>query len=330
MKQMELLQPANGLYVVIAIVMMVVIGFGYKKKNRIMQAFGLGYELGVQRMKIAFMALGLLLMVVALMAPAREDGVTEVKSEGLDIYVLIDTSKSMLAEDVAPSRIKVAQGMLLRLLNQMDGDRVGFIPFSSSAYVQMPLTDDYDLASMFLNVMDTDMISGGGSDVGNAIEVAMDAFDQSPQGDQVILILSDGEEHTPKASEIIRTMRNDKIKVFSIGVGTLDGGLIPEYDQEGQVKQGYKKDSSSRTIMSKLNESLLVELAQTTGGHYYNAEATNGDVNGLINDINGLKRGNQTSRKMVHYQHLYQYFLGIGIGLLLMGLLIPERSRAYE
>lgn len=325
---MEFLNISNAMYTMVAIATVGVMVMGNKKKSKIMQAFRLNFDLRWQWLKLGLMVVGLLMIVLALMGPVVEDGVTEVKGEGLDMYVLIDTSNSMLVEDVVPSRLGQAKGILTSLLESMDGDRIGFIPFASSAYVQMPLTDDYDLAEMFVDVIDTDMISGGGSDVDYAIQVAVDAFEGSTQGDKIMLILSDGEAHESEAAEVIKNIKDKQIKVFSIGMGTSDGGLIPEYDIKGQEKIGYKKDGNGQTVMSRLNEDLLKNLAQVTGGKYYRGQNVAADISGLKQDMSGLVRGNQMTRSTVHYKHYYQIFLGIGMVLLLLGLLLPERGQS--
>lgn len=330
MKEIELLNPGNAGYIIVVMMMVLVIVLGYKKKNKFIQVFKLSYIKGFQRLKIVLMVLGFILIFVALLGPAQEDGLEQVTSEGLDIYVLLDTSKSMLAEDMAPSRIELAKSLLMSLLEDLNGDRIGFIPFSSTAYVQMPLTDDYDLAKMFVNVMDTEMISGGGSDVGYAIQVAMDAFDEASQGDQVILILSDGEEHDDHAAEVIQSMSSSQIKIFAIGIGTTQGGLIPEYSLDGKEKLGYKKTADGQTVMSKLNESMLIELARATDGQYYNGQSIMSNTDSVITDILKLKRGNLTSKSVIHYKHLYQFALGLGMVLFLTGILLPERSQGHE
>lgn len=326
MKEIEFLYLGNGWMVVLIIGMVMTIVLGYKKKNNLIQKFRRTYSRGRQRVKIAFMVLGLLSILVALLGPSQEDGIEEVSTEGLDIYVLIDTSKSMLSEDVRPSRFELAKSLLSSVIDQLNGDRIGFIPFSSTAYVQMPLTDDYDLANMFLQVMDTDMISGGGSDLAEAIEVAMTAFDGSSQGDQVILILSDGEDHESQARDISQSISSEKIKIYAIGLGTAEGGLIPEYDGETKELIGYKKTNDGQAVMSKLDASMLMTLASATGGQYYQGQAMVGHTESLLNDMVMLNRGQGVSRSVPYYQHYYQYFLGLGLLLFIGGYLLPERS----
>jgi Ca-activated chloride channel family protein len=138
--------------------------------------FKINIKIKLKAIRSVLIIAGLCFMVFSLMGPQRFQGFAEVKKTGMDIYVLIDTSKSMLVEDVQPNRISRAKKIIENILNNLKGDRIGFIPFSSGAYIQMPLTDDYQLAGMFLDVIDTNMIGGGGTNIGAAISLANDSF----------------------------------------------------------------------------------------------------------------------------------------------------------
>jgi Ca-activated chloride channel family protein len=253
-----------------------------------------------------------------------------VKGEGLEIYILFDTSKSMLTQDVLPSRLERGKYLVSELLKSLEGDRVGFIPFSSSAYIQMPLTDDYDMANMFMDVMDTDMISGGGSNVAKAIDLAIESFDSQSESDQVILVITDGEEHDDKALDLLSDIKSNKTKIFTVGVGTTLGGLIPEYDESGSNKTGYKKDEEGHAITSKLDETLLKTLAQDTGGSYYRTSNDFQEVNKIIEDMNQLNKAAYEVKKVKEYVQLYPYFLCLAMICILIGLFLPERRLSNE
>lgn len=330
MDKFELLYTKNSIYMIIGVLILVAIWFGYKKKANILRFFNLSYNLKYKVLRMVSLFLGVALISVALLGPTTEVGVTNVSSSGLDIYVLIDTSKSMLVEDILPSRLDKGKALVNDLVNKLDGDRVGFIPFASTAYVQMPLTDDYDLARMFIDVVDTDMISGGGSNLAKALEVAKQSFDLSATGDKVIVVISDGEEHTPDAATIINTMKNDQIYVYTIGVGTIEGGLIPEINTQTKEKTGYKKDANGSAVMSKLNESLLKEIAKETKGTYYKSTQSSNEVDELINQMSTLEKSDKKSEQVKNYEHFYQYFLGLGLLFLVFGLLFPERRMSHE
>lgn len=327
MNGLEFRYPFNIIYIIILIACLTVFILGYYKKKKIMNLLKFDTKMRFIHIKIVMMIVAISLIVFSLLGPEILKGFTEVNSTGLDIYVLIDTSKSMLAEDIKPNRISRARKIVEDIIDNLEGDRIGFIPFSSSAFIQMPLTDDYDLAKMFLKVVDTDMIGGGGSNVGTAISLADKSFDQTSSSDKVVIVLSDGEEHDSNSLEVLKKIKDDSLKVFTIGIGTEKGGLIPVYDPINNNVIDYKKDQNGQPVMSKLNSDILERLADTGNGSYYQSSLTGEEINSLINDIRYLKRDTMKTKKQKRYSLLYQYFLGAGILLFILAYFIPERRR---
>jgi Ca-activated chloride channel family protein len=325
MSNLEFRYPFNGIYFVILVVCVVIFILGYYKKKKIIDLLKIHTKSKFVVIKIISMCLGIGLIVFSLIGPQKFNGVTEVDRVGLDIYVLIDTSKSMLVEDIKPNRISRAKKIVEEIVDNLQGDRIGFIPFSSSSYIQMPLTDDYDLAKLFLKVIDTDMIGGGGSNVGNAIKLAYDSFEETSSSDKVIIILSDGEEHDSKSLNALKKINDKNMKIFCIGIGSEKGGLIPIYDKVTNKAVDYKKDKNGQFVMSKLNPKTLENLAQKSKGSYYKSSIKGEEINLLINDINKLKRDTIKIEKVKRYKQLYQYFLGVGLLLFILGYFIPER-----
>ena len=325
MNYLEYKYPYNIMYIIIPIIVLVLFILGYRKKEKILNVLKINSKIDFKVIRIVLMTLGLGLMVFSLLGPQTFKGFTEVNRKGLDIYVLIDTSKSMLAEDIKPNRISRAQKIVEDLIDNLDGDRIGFIPFSSAAYIQMPLTDDYQLAKMFLKVIDTDMIGGGGSNVGTAIKLADKSFDQTSSADKVVIVLSDGEEHDSESLDVLKQINDKQMKVFTIGIGSEKGGLIPIYDDSGEKRIDYKKDQSGQVVMSKLNPDTLKSLAATGKGTYYQSSLKGEEIDLLIKNIASLKRDTKGTEKIRRYKHLYQYFLGAGILLFLLAYLLPER-----
>jgi Ca-activated chloride channel family protein len=325
---LEFRYPFNAIYIIIPIVCLAVLILGYYKKKKILKALRFNTKMRFISIKIVLMTVAIGLIVFSLLGPQKLKGLTEVDKKGLDIYVLIDTSKSMLAEDIKPNRISRARKIVETIIDNLEGDRIGFIPFSSSAFVQMPLTDDYDLAKMFLNVVDTDMIGGGGSNVGTAISLANKSFNQTMGADRVVIVLSDGEEHDSNSLEVLSKIKDDNLKVFTIGIGTDKGGLIPVYDPTNNNIIDYKKDQSGQPVMSKLNSQILKDLASSGDGAYYQSSLTGEEIDSLINDIKYLKRDVLKTKKLKRYRLLYQYFLGVGILLFVLAYFIPERRKS--
>ncbi|HHV96171.1 MAG TPA: VWA domain-containing protein [Clostridiaceae bacterium] len=325
MKDLEFKYPLNVIYIIIPIACLIILILSIRKKEKIMNALKIDIKVRFKLASLILAVLGVTLMFFSLLGPQIFKGFVEINREGLDIYFLIDTSKSMLVKDIEPDRISRAKKIIERIIDNLNGDRVGFIPFSSDAYIQMPLTDDYQVAQMFLDVIDTDMIGGGGTNIGAGLNLAANSFDRTSSADRVIIILSDGEEHESNSIEVLRKINDRNLKVFSIGIGTLNGGLIPVYDSEGKQIIEYKKDDNGNFITSKLQRDTLERLAAEGNGAYYQSTVAGDEINALLKDISSLKKNTLKTQRISKYNELYQYFLGLGILLFLASYLLPER-----
>jgi Ca-activated chloride channel family protein len=324
---LEFKYPLNSIYFLIPILVLILLILGYGKKEKIMNTLRISTRIRFKVSRVLFITLGLCLMVFSLLGPQSFQGFTEVKKTGMDIYVLIDTSKSMLVEDIKPNRISRAKKIIEGIIDNLKGDRIGFIPFSSDAYIQMPLTDDYRLAKMFLDVVDTDMIGGGGTNIGAAIKLANDSFQRTSSADRVIIVLSDGEEHDSGSLETLKKIKDKDIKIFTIGIGTEKGGLIPVYDAKNEKRIGYKKDDNGNFITSHLKPDMLKKISDFGNGCYYHSSLSGDEIDLLLKDISSLKRDTLTTKKIRKFRQYYQYFLGIGILLFLTACLLPERGK---
>ena len=324
---LEFKYPLNLLFALLAIAALVFFILAFRKKERIMALFSLGYKIQLKTLRSLLLGFGLALIVFALMGPQVFEGYREISKTGLDIYVLMDTSKSMLVTDIAPDRITVAKKIMGNILDNLEGDRIGFIPFASDAYIQMPLTDDYQLARMFLDVMDTEMISGGGTNLAAALRLANDSFKRTSSADRVILILSDGEEHDGASLNILKGLIDDQLKIFTIGIGTEKGGLVPVYNETGNSVVDYLKDQSGNPATSRLDAATLIQLAKDGHGSYYQASLQGEETSALLAELSALKRDILEIRQDKRYKHLYQYFLGLGLLLFLAAWFIPEGRR---
>lgn len=324
---LEFKHAAYWVYAIIPVLGLTIYILAYRKKRNILHVLNLQPAARFQITRIVLSVLGLSLIVVALLGPQLFKGTAVVKKYGLDIYFLIDTSASMLVEDIRPDRISRAKKIMETIIDQLEGDRVGFIPFSSDAYVQMPLTDDYRMADMFLNVIDTQMIGGGGTNIEAAIRLASRSFGNASSADKVILILSDGEEHQANSVETLKQIRDDRLKVFAVGIGSEQGGFIPVYDATGERRIDYKKDAAGNLITSALQPDKLKSLADYGNGRYYQATLSGDEIQPLLRELSALKRGDTTSAQIKRYMQLYQYFLGAGILLFVASYLLPTRRR---
>lgn len=326
MRNLEFKHLINLIYIIIPILCLILLVLGFRKKERILAL--LGFNIGIRHkfLRILLTSLGLILILFALLGPQILQGYTEVERKGLDIYVLMDTSKSMLAQDIQPDRMSRAKKVISTIIDNLNGDRIGYIPFTSSAYIQMPLTDDYQLAKMFLDVVDTDMISGNGTNIGAAIKLAANSFENTSSADSVIIILSDGEEQDSKSVDALKKIQSKNLHVFTVGIGTEKGGLIPVYDTSGAQVTDYMKDNSGQYVNSKLMPEVLKNLASEGNGVYYESTVTGDEINQLMKDIATLKTDTVKTDRISQYRQLYQYFLGAGMLLIIITYLLPERK----
>ena len=328
MSSIEIGNPQNYIYVLIPVFSLIVLVLSLRKKRRIMDALRITFQSRLKITRIILTVAGMCLMFIALLGPQKLNGFTEIKSQGLDIYVLIDTSNSMLVQDVQPDRISRAKMLVDILMKNLKGDRIGLIPFSSDAYVQMPLTDDYNMARMFLEVTDTEMVGSGGTDFGPAIRLAYESFDEAKGSDKVIIILSDGEDRKEAAANVLDEINDSRLKIYTIGIGTLEGGKIPIYSVDGVTIYDYIYDENYNEVISKLQPAKLKKLASDSGGKYYDSTASGIEVVSILNDISILKRDSQNVKRINNYNQLFQYFLGLGLLLFLAAYLLPETGRA--
>ncbi len=327
MNNFEFEQPLYILFGIIPIMGLIVMILAYRKKEKILEVMKVKIKIPFKVLRSILITLGLSLMVVALMGPQIFMGYAEISKKGMDIYVLIDTSKSMLVEDIQPNRISRAKKIIEGIIDDLKGDRIGFIPFSQDAYVQMPLTDDYQLARMFLDVIDTDMIAGGGTNIASAIKLADSSFKRTSSADRVIIVISDGEELDSNSQEVVKNINDEQLKVFTIGVGSDKGGLIPVYDEKSNQRTSYKKDNKGDFVTSRLNSDTLKTLADMGNGKYYQASVSGDEIQNLIKDMGSLKRDTSKTDKIKRLKSQYQYFLGAGILLFIAAYMLPERRK---
>ena len=323
----EFRYPHNAPWFLLALAGTALLLLSFRKKEAILARLGLNRRIRLKATRAALLFLGLGLAALSLMGPQAFAGFAEARKTGLDIYVLMDTSKSMLVSDVVPDRLSVAKKIVESLLERLDGDRIGFIPFASDAYIQMPLTDDYALAHMFLNVMDTDMISGGGTNLAAAIRLAGDSFARASDAHRVILILSDGEEHDGAGQSAVRSLADDRLRVFTVGIGTEKGGLVPVYDDSGAIVD-YLRDEGGNPVSSRLDAESLAAMAREGGGAFYPVSSQALDLSPLLDELSRLDKDVLATERIPRFRHLYQFFLAPGLLLFGVAWFLPERRPA--
>ncbi len=277
--------------------------------------------------KLILILLAMASMVVALVNPKMGTKLKTVKREGVDIVFAIDVSKSMDAEDIAPSRLEKSKQLVSQILNNLGSDRIGIIAYAGGAYPQLPITTDYSAAKMFLQALNTDMISSQGTAIGEAIELATTYYDDEQKTNRVLFILSDGEDHEGNVETITEKASEMGIRIFTIGVGTEKGGPIPI--KRNGVIQNYKKDNQGETVITKLNPSTLKEIAEAAEGSYIYGNVTSEVTEKVTEELLNIEKTEFEAKQFADFQSHFQLLLGIALALLFLDIFVLERSTAW-
>ncbi len=267
----------------------------------------------------------LVFFAIALAQPQCGEKAEVVKRRGIDVVVAIDASKSMLARDVAPSRLERARLELSTLLDQLKGDRVAVVAFAGDAFIQCPLTSDYGAARIFLRAIDPNQMPQGGTNIGSALLLARQVFDNADRGskDKVIVLLSDGEDLTGAIDEGVDSLKEIGAKVLAIGIGSEQGEPIPVISERGEVV-GYKKDENGVTVITRLDSAGLKRISSDTGGDYFSSPKSVA-IADAVAVIDKLQKAELESRLTMKYGEIYQPFLAIGLLFLMLSMvLVPS------
>lgn len=279
--------------------------------------------------KFLVFSFAFIVLIVGASNPQIGSKLTEVKRSGADVMIVLDVSNSMKAEDLIPNRLEKAKQSISRLIDRLEGDRIGVVVFAGEAYVQLPITTDYAAAKLFLDNIDTDIIPEQGTLVGNAIETAMEAFGQDQGKNKAIIIISDGEGHEDNAVEMAQKAAEMGIVIHTIGMGSVDGVPIPSYS--GRVQTGYKKDKDGNTVITKLNEQALIEVASAANGMYVRATNAETGLNALLDNIRKLEKKQFESKMFSDYDDKFYYFIALALVLFILELFIDDKkSKWYE
>lgn len=282
---------------------------------------------GKQVMKIVLLCLAISSFVIALVNPQFGTKMETIKREGVDVVFAVDVSKSMLAEDIAPNRLEKSKQLVTQIINNLASDRVGIIAYAGSAFPQLPITTDYAAAKMFLQNMNTDMLSSQGTAIGEAIELAKTYFNDEEQTNRVLFLISDGEDHEGNIEGIAAEAAREGIRIVTIGVGTPKGGPIPV--KRNGVIQNYKKDNQGETVITRLEEETLKEIASEANGRYIDGRNTAQVVEEVTEILQNMDKKEFESQQIAEYKSQFQWFLGLGLLFLLLDVLLLERQTAW-
>lgn len=280
--------------------------------------------------KFGIFIVALTLLFIALANPQVGTKIEEVKQVGIDVYILLDVSKSMLAEDIKPSRLEKAKYEISKLIQRLQGDRIGLIVFAGQAYVQFPLTSDYSAANLFLNAVDVNSVPQQGTAIGPALSLALKSFRYDDGTKKAIVLITDGEDHQGDINAAIDEANSKDVSLYAIGFGSPAGVPIPIYNESGAAV-GFKKDNQGNIVLTKLDEEILKNIAEKGNGKYYRGTNTQDELENIYNDLAKIEQSEYGSKRITEYEDRFYYFLLPAIILLIIEFFISSnRSKLFD
>ncbi|MEW6193898.1 MAG: VWA domain-containing protein [Bacteroidota bacterium] len=258
--------------------------------------------------KFGIFLFALALLLIALANPQVGTKIEEVKQVGIDVYILLDVSKSMLAEDIKPSRLEKSKFEISQLIQRLQGDRIGLIVFAGAAYIQFPLTSDYAAANLFLSAVDVNSVPQAGTAIGPALDLALKSFRYDDGTKKAIVVITDGEDHEGDLDAAIEEANSKDVAIYSIGFGSPAGVPIPVYNESGN-QVGFKKDNQGNIVLTKLDEAILKTITEKGNGKYYRGTNTEDELESIYNDLAKIEQSEYGSKRITEYEDRFYYFL---------------------
>jgi Ca-activated chloride channel family protein len=278
-------------------------------------------------LKLNVILLAFSALIIGLVNPKMGTKMKTVKREGIDIVFAMDLSKSMLAEDVAPNRLEKSKQIVSQVIKQLGNDRIGIVAYAGSAFPVLPITTDYSVAKMFLQSMNTEMVSSQGTSLDEAIKISGTFFDDKSKTSKLLILISDGEDHSEGALEAAEEAKKLGMKIITIGIGTEKGGTIPL--RKNGLVESFQRDNNNKVVISKLNQAGLKIIAKTTGGGYVNGNNTKEVLDYIKNALNNIQKTEFEATEMADFQCQFQWFLGFGFMLLFIDTFFLERKTKW-
>ena len=309
-----------------------VMGWKRRAQNRFAQV-GLMEQLSPHRskfkpaFKLLMLSLGISFLILGLVNPKIGTQLETVKREGVDIVFAIDVSKSMLAEDIAPNRLEKSKRLVSAIINKLASDRIGIIAYAAQAIPQLPITTDYGAAKMFLQALNTNMLSSQGTALDAALDLSGTYFDDEDQTNRVVFLISDGEDHSEEGASAAQRAANMGIRIFTFGVGTDEGAPIPI--KRNGVVESYKKDMKGETVITKRNPVILQEIAEAADGEYVDGNDTQAVVDFVAETLKNMDKKEFEAKKFVSYKDQFQAFLFAGFLLILLEMFLFETKTKW-
>ena len=273
-------------------------------------------------LKIVTVIVGISMLIIALINPKIGTKIETFQRLGVDIVFAIDVSKSMLAEDISPSRMDKSKQLVGQVINNLGGDRIGIVAYAGKAFPQLPLTTDYSSAKMFLQNMNTDMLSSQGTAIDEAIRLSSTYFDQDQSTERLLFIVSDGEDHNDLSYEMADLAAKNNITIYSIGVGTEKGSPIPI--KKNGIVMSYKKDINGEVVITKLNKNYLENISDKTKGKYIDGSVTENVINEVIEILENTEKKEFDTQKFSEFKDQFQWFILIGFVLIVIDIFMRD------
>lgn len=321
-----------GLLVLLPLVLVFVLVLRWK--NRVKKALGdpelvealtQTYSPKLYRIKFLAVLLAIVTGIIALANLRKPEQGSNEKKAGIDVMIALDVSKSMLSEDIKPSRLEKAKQCINLLLDQLGDDRVGLVLFAGRAFLQMPLTADVAAAKLFVSNASTDVVSVQGTELGDALRLCDNSLDTKQKKYKAVVLISDGEDHDPKSEEALRQLTDHGVVVYTIGIGTPEGSPIME-----PGASDYKRDENGQTVISRLNEKELSDIATQTSGRYFRLDNSEAVANGVAQDLGTLDKKLIAATGNRQYASFFPFFLAFAILVLVMEIFIPEVKKMKQ
>ncbi len=330
MLQFEHIEFLFGLLVLVPLVLLFFFVLRWKQKarkalgdKRLIDQLTKNYSPRLYRLKVILILIAIAFSIGAVANLRKPKNGTGTKGTGIDVLFALDVSKSMLSQDEKPTRLDKAKQFISQLTEKLDGNKIGLVVFAGQAYLQMPLTSDIGAAKMFVSNASPDMVNEQGTVLSTALDLCDASLDTKERKSKAVVLITDGEDHDEKAMDAVKKLAEHGTVVYTVGVGSAEGSPIME-----QGTHEYKRDINGQTVISKLNEKLLKDVAAASNGSYHQLTSTSSVADALMLELDTIeKKPISSAGGFIEYQSFYPYFLAIAILLLLIEVLVPERKR---
>jgi Ca-activated chloride channel family protein len=326
MLSFEHIEYLSGLLALLPLVMIFVLVLRWKKKVKktlgdeyLINQLTNNYSASLYKIKFIIVAAALILCILATANMRKPLSGSKEPTAGIDVMVALDVSKSMLSSDIKPSRLERAKQLVSVLIDKLENNRLGLVIFAGQAYLQMPLTPDLAEAKMFLSNASTDAVPMQGTNISEALQLCDNSLNIKEKKHKAVVLISDGEDHDPEADKTAQQLSDDGVIVYTIGIGTAEGSPIME-----PGAGSYKTDINGRTVISKLNEAELKNIALRTEGSYYHMENALATANEVANALDNMEKKLIESGGEKEYFSFSPFFISLAVLLLVMEIFTPE------